>query len=80
MFRNLKSANFRSLLAPTASALRSTATRTYVAPINDLNFLIKDVFKFSEHYQKLGYDVEACGDDVIDMVRNFTLPHYLRFD
>lgn len=76
MFRNLKPSHFRSLLSSTVvPTLRSTAIRSYVAPINDLNFLIKDVFKFSEHYKKLGYDEEACGDDVIDMVReSFSSP------
>jgi hypothetical protein len=40
-------------------AMATPSIRTYVAPINDLNFLIKDVFKFSEHYKKLGFDAEV---------------------
>jgi hypothetical protein len=45
----------------------SSSIRTYVAPINDLNFLIKDVFKFSEHYKKLGYDVEVLSYSSIEI-------------
>lgn len=37
----------------------NTAIRSYVAPINDLNFLIKDVYEFPKHYKQLGYDPEV---------------------
>lgn len=50
----------------------ATVTRSYVVPMQDLNFIIKDVYKFPEHYAKLGFDPEACGEDVIDMVMSET--------
>lgn len=43
-------------------------SRAYVAPVNDMNFLVKDVFDFPAHYKKLGFDPDVCGEDLIDMV------------
>jgi hypothetical protein len=37
----------------------ATVTRSYVVPMQDLNFIIKDVYKFPEHYAKLGFDPEV---------------------
>jgi glycine cleavage system regulatory protein len=53
------SSKFRRLLAVTKPWNNVNQIRNYVAPINDLNFLIKDVHDFPSHYKKLGYDVEV---------------------
>ena len=43
-------------------------SRTYVAPLKDMNYLIKDVLQFPEHYQTLGLDPDICGEDTIDAI------------
>lgn len=44
-------------------------SRNYVAPMNDMNFLIKDVYEFPAHYKNtLKLDPEVCGEELIDMV------------
>lgn len=40
-------------------AVTSVVTRSYVVPMNDINFIVKDVYKFPEHYAKLGFDPEV---------------------
>lgn len=67
MYRLARSAVKRIISSPL-----SPLSRSYVAPINDLNFLIKDVYKFSEHYKKNGFDPEAVNDEFIDMVLSET--------
>jgi hypothetical protein len=49
----------RNLARPIA---KRVLARTYVAPVNDMNFLVKDVYDFPSHYKKLGFDpeVRAC--------------------
>lgn len=49
----------RKRVLVTSRPVVSLITRTYVAPINDLNFLIKDVHDFPAHYKKLGFDAEV---------------------
>lgn len=36
--------------------------------MNDINFLLKDVYQVADHYKKLGFDAETCGQETIDMV------------
>lgn len=47
---------------------RSIQRRGYVAPMNDVNFLIKDVLKIKDHYTALGYDNETLGEEMMDMI------------
>ena len=49
----------RNILKPVRRVLL-VQTRQYVAPLNDINFLVKDVYDFPGHYKKLGYDPEVC--------------------
>lgn len=55
-----------TLLRQSSRFLRTTSVRSYVVPMKELNFLIKDVLKTPEHYTALGF--EGCGEDTIDMV------------
>lgn len=49
----------RNLARP---VVKRVLARTYVVPVNDINFLVKDVYDFPSHYKKLGYDpkVSSC--------------------
>ena len=46
----------RKILRPVSKKL---LVRTYVAPVHDVNFLVKDVYDFPGHYKRLGYDPEV---------------------
>lgn len=49
-------------------ALRQTQIRNFVAPLKDINFLVKDVMKVKDHYSALGYDAETLGEEMFDMI------------
>jgi hypothetical protein len=46
--------------------------REYTAPINDMQFLIEEVFKFPERYLEIGYDHNLVSKEMITSILNET--------
>ena len=45
-----------------------TQMRRYTTPLNDMEFLINEVFKFPDRYKELGYDVNLVNKETIGAV------------
>lgn len=46
--------------------------RRYTTPLNDMQFLIEDVYNFPERYADLGYDKSIVNKEMITSVLNET--------
>jgi hypothetical protein len=46
--------------------------RRYTAPLNDMQFLIEEVFQFPERYLEIGYDKNLVSKEMITSILNET--------
>lgn len=49
-----------------------STSRGYTAPLNEMQFLIEEVFQFPERYRELGYDPNLVNRETISSILNET--------